>query len=222
MTSWSDFSQAFLNKFGEDKTPAMLALELDRIKMESKERIKDFNQHFLTLLNKIPVASQPLEDIIIENYALALPKYLGMFVKQAGKITLVETFDEAIKVEKNSLTFESENNGKDDGSLHKRNETNSRTNTNKKDAPAFDVEKLQQAIRSLTNEVVILKRNNGEGTSNRGNFKTPYRPFTSSNARQNTPPDISTNEEVFNTIRDVYALPDSSTDQESDDDHESD
>ena len=90
ITSWSDFSQAFLNKFGEDKTHSMLALELARIKMESKERIKDFNQCFLTLLNKIPVASQPPEDIIIENYALALPKYVGMFVKQAGKITLVE------------------------------------------------------------------------------------------------------------------------------------
>ena len=36
ITSWSDFSQAFLNKFGEDKTPAVLALELGRIKMESK------------------------------------------------------------------------------------------------------------------------------------------------------------------------------------------
>ena len=120
------------------------------------------------------------------------------------------------------MTFEPENNGKTDGSLRKRNEILARTNTDKKDAPTFDVEKLQQSIRSLTNEVVILKRNNGEGTSNRGNFKTPYRPFTSSNARQNTPPDISTNEEVFNTIRDVYALPDSSTDRESDDDHESD
>ena len=150
----------------------MLALELARIKMESKERIKDFNQCFLTLLNKIPVASQPPEDIIIDNYASAL--YLGMFVKQASKITLVETFDEAIKVEKNSLTFEPENNGKAYGSLRKHNETTSRTNTDKKDAPAFDVEKLQQAIKSLTNEVVILKRNNVEGASNRGNFKTSY------------------------------------------------
>ena len=80
-----------------------------------------------------------------------------MFVKQAGKITLVETFEEAIKVENNSLTFELENNGRIDGSFHKNNEAPIRTNTDKKDAPAFNVEKLQQAIRSLTNEVVILK-----------------------------------------------------------------
>ena len=103
------------------------------------------------------MASQPPEDIIIENYALALPKYLGMFVKQAGKITLIETFDEAIKVEKNSLTFEPENNGKTDGPFRKRNETPVRTNTDKRDAPAFNVEKLQQEIRSLTNKVVTLK-----------------------------------------------------------------
>ena len=151
ITSWGDFSQAFLNKFGEDKTPAMLTLELDRIKMENKEQIKYFNQRFLTLLNRILVASQPPEDIIIENYSSTLPKSLGMFVKQAGKITLVETFEEAIKVEKNSLTFEPKKNGKTDGPFRKCNEAPLRTNTDKKDAPAFYVEKLKQSIRSLTN-----------------------------------------------------------------------
>ena len=125
--------------------------------MENKERIKYFNQHFLTLLNIVPVASQHPEDNIIENYASALPKSLGMFVKQAGKITLVETFEEAIKVEKNSLTFEPENNGKTDSPFRKQNETEARANTDKRDTSAFDVEKLQQALSSLTNEVVILK-----------------------------------------------------------------
>ena len=82
--------------------------------MESKERIKDFNQRFLTLKNKIPVASQPPEDIIIENYTSALPKYSGMFVKRAGKTTLVETFEEAIKVEKDSMSYEPDRSGKSD------------------------------------------------------------------------------------------------------------
>ena len=85
-------------------------------------------------------------------------------MKQAGKITLVETFKEAIKVEKNSKTFELENNGKNDIPFRKRNETTMRANTDKIDTFAFNVKKLQQAVRSLTNEVVILKRNNGEGT----------------------------------------------------------
>ena len=82
--------------------------------MESKERIKYFNQRFLTLKNKIPVASQPPEDIIIENYTSALPKYSGMFVKRAGKTTLVETFEEAIKFEKDSMSYEPNRSGKSD------------------------------------------------------------------------------------------------------------
>ena len=109
-----EFNKAFLDKFGEDKTPSLLALELYQIKMESKERIKDFNQIFLTLKNKIPVSSQPPEDIIIENYTSALPKYPGMFVKRAGKITLIETFEEAIKVEKDSISYEPDRSGKVD------------------------------------------------------------------------------------------------------------
>ena len=82
--------------------------------MEPKERIKDFNQRFLTLKNKILVASQPPEDTIIENYTSTLPKYSRMFVKRAGKTTLVETFEEAIKVEKDSMSYEPDRSGKSD------------------------------------------------------------------------------------------------------------
>lgn len=35
--------QAFLEKYGDDKTPATLFLELSRLKMETKEKVKDFN-----------------------------------------------------------------------------------------------------------------------------------------------------------------------------------
>ena len=102
ITNWVGFSQDFLDKFGDDKTPISLALELCHIKIDNKEQIKDFNKRFLTLKNKIPIASQPPEDIIIENYTSSLPKYLGMFVKQDGKDNFVETFEETVKVEKNT------------------------------------------------------------------------------------------------------------------------
>ena len=78
-------------------------------------------------MNKIHVSSQLLEDIILEDYALVLPKYLGMFVKQDNKATLVETFEEAIKVEKNALTHEPKRSGKIDTFPHKRNEMSSKT-----------------------------------------------------------------------------------------------
>ena len=44
ITSRNQFQTTFLDKFGEDKTPAVLDLELLRIRMDGKEKIKDFNQ----------------------------------------------------------------------------------------------------------------------------------------------------------------------------------
>ena len=49
---------------------------------------------------------------MIENYASASPKYLCIFVKQTNKVTLIETFEEAINIEKNSLTYEPKRRGK--------------------------------------------------------------------------------------------------------------
>ena len=43
ITSWNEFELDFMNKFGDDKTLAMLVLELSRIHMETKEKVKDFN-----------------------------------------------------------------------------------------------------------------------------------------------------------------------------------
>lgn len=44
MTSWNQFDTLFLVKFGDEKTPETLMLELAQINMNNKERIKDFNQ----------------------------------------------------------------------------------------------------------------------------------------------------------------------------------
>ena len=43
ITNWVDFSQAFIDKFGEDKSPIALGLDPSHIKIDNKERIKDFN-----------------------------------------------------------------------------------------------------------------------------------------------------------------------------------
>ena len=44
-------------KFGDDKSPTTLVLEISRSKMEKKQQIKDFNQWFTTPLNNILIAS---------------------------------------------------------------------------------------------------------------------------------------------------------------------
>ena len=69
--------------------------------MDGKEKIKDFNQCFLSLRNRIPVESRSTEGVVIEFYTSALPQTKAMFVKKTRKITLHDNFIEAIRVEKN-------------------------------------------------------------------------------------------------------------------------
>lgn len=43
ITSWGAFRQAFLDKFGNDKTPNASVLELAHLKIKTKAKVKDFN-----------------------------------------------------------------------------------------------------------------------------------------------------------------------------------
>jgi hypothetical protein len=55
--------------------------------MDPKEKVKYFNQCFLTLLKRIPQDSKPIEDVTIEFYTSSLPMSMVMFVKNAEKAT---------------------------------------------------------------------------------------------------------------------------------------
>jgi hypothetical protein len=81
ITSWDDFEKDFIGKFGEEKTPMALYKELGAIKMEKKEKVKEFNQCFTIVLNKFSVEPAPLETLVIEYYTSTLIPSIGMFVK---------------------------------------------------------------------------------------------------------------------------------------------
>ena len=78
----------------------------------------------------------------------------------------------------------------------------------------FDVEQLQNAIRTLTNEVVGLKKTNSESSSSRGYFINQFRQNPNTNNKTSTLPDIAVNEEIFNTIRVVLSLSETPSNQE--------
>lgn len=90
----------FLEKFADDKTRSMLLKELGNLKMEAKEKAKDFNQRFLCLLNKLAVDTKPHESITVDYYTSALPTNIVQFVKRATKPTLLENCEEEIAIEK--------------------------------------------------------------------------------------------------------------------------
>jgi hypothetical protein len=81
ISSWEDFEKDFIGKFGEEKTLMALYKELGAIKMEKKEKVKDFNQCFTIVLNNFSVETAPLESLAIEYYTSTLIPSIGMFVK---------------------------------------------------------------------------------------------------------------------------------------------
>ena len=62
--------------------------------MHSKEKVKDFNKRFLTILNKIPTALCPTNEVIVEFYLVSLLVTPSVFIKRDGKVALKETSDD--------------------------------------------------------------------------------------------------------------------------------
>lgn len=60
-------------KFVDNKTIAMLLKELGSLKVVGKEKVKDFNQRFLHILNKFLVDTKPHGYITVSYYTSTLP-----------------------------------------------------------------------------------------------------------------------------------------------------
>jgi hypothetical protein len=99
ITNCDTFERLFLKTFGDDKTPTTLVLNLSRLRMNPKGKIKYFNQRFMTFLNRIPEDSRPPINILLEFYTTTLPSSIVIFVKRATKTTLDETMQETLEVE---------------------------------------------------------------------------------------------------------------------------
>ena len=85
-----------------------MLLDLARLNINESEKVKEFNQRFVTLLNKIP--DKPPEVIQIEYYTAALPLTIALFVKRKEVRTLEENFEEAIQIEKDLATISTHQN----------------------------------------------------------------------------------------------------------------
>ena len=173
IASWQQFETAFLSQFGDDRTSGVLVLELSRMMFEKNDKVEDFNRRFINLLNKIP--GNPVESIQVEFYIVALPPAIAMFVKAREKITLAENFLEAIKVEKDMASISShqgneENKPYSSEKNTKKNKGILRTDTKKKDKEPIDTTSMKRVIKQLTNDIIDLKKNIGEG-------KKPFKLF---------------------------------------------
>jgi hypothetical protein len=180
IVSWDKFETCFLEKFGDDKSPEVLIMELSSLKMNPKEKVKDFNQIFLTLKNKIPTDSMPVESLIVAYYAKALHNNIAIWVKRSKKNTLLEAFEEASQIEKDILSLKDNlsSEAETTSSSKKKIEILTRPPQTKNQPETLDLESLQKAFQKLSNQVVDLKRSAEEASTSKGSFKPPFRkPF---------------------------------------------
>jgi hypothetical protein len=87
-----------------------------------------------------------------------------MFVKNAEKDTLEETFQEALKIEKNMISLKvnpGEESSKDKAKA-KAKSLVTKYYEEKKDTYSMDMESLQRIVKKLSNEMIDMNKQNGE------------------------------------------------------------
>jgi hypothetical protein len=95
---------------------------------------------------------------------------MAMYVKISKKDTLEEAFQEALKFEKKMLSLKSSSNSKPSKDKGKIKIFASKSGEDKKTFDSMYMESLQRIIKNLSNDLVDLKRGNGEGYSNHKMF----------------------------------------------------
>jgi hypothetical protein len=182
IVSWEKFESCFLEKFGDGKPLEVLVMDLSNLKMNAKEKVKDFNQRFLTLKNRIPADSMPAESLVIAYYIKALHQSIAIWVKRSKKATLLEAFEEGTQIEKDILSLKDSSSNKTEivSSSKKKVEILPRPTQNKTRSENSDLENLTKVVQKLSNQVIDLKRSTEEAYSSKGPYKPPFRkPFPS-------------------------------------------
>jgi hypothetical protein len=182
ITSWNTCQEQFLTKYGDDRSLATLINDLSNLRIEHREPIKEFNARFNKLLNKIPTASKPSEQIRSEWYITALPANIAIFVDRAGKPTLAENMREALAVEKRINALEKKAALEDRKAKKVSFKEDSKKKTPK---DPYDMEGLQKVLKTLSNEMVEIKKQVAE-TSNK-------RPFRTYKKTESKPPNVISN-----------------------------
>jgi hypothetical protein len=201
IASWEKFESIFLEKFEDGKPPEVLVMDLSNLKMNAKEKVKDFNQIFLTLKNRIPTDSMPAESLVISYYTKALHQSIAIWVKKSKKATLLEAFEEATQIEKDILSLKdsSSNETETVSSSKKKIEILPRPTQNKTQPENSELENLTKVVQKLSNQVIDIKRSTEEASSSKGPYRPPFR-----NPFQTNPP--NSNPEGMNLESLQYAL----------------
>ena len=122
-----------------------------------------------------------------EWYITALPSNLAIFVDRENKTTLVENLTEAIAVEKHVIALEKRSVIEERKS---KKITFKEDSKKKQTKDPFDLEGLQKVLKTMSNEMIDIKKQVAETSS-----RKPYRAFKRNPLMEVKPPNAISNVE---------------------------
>ena len=152
-------------------------------KKEKDEKVHSFTQIFSIYLKSFSEANRPSDKVLIEYYTLALGPEFAMFAKMKSKPTLVETYEEAGRVEAEMESVE------DYLDLPKEKTTMRRTLplSKPKEDQSHDYHGMLKMMQKLSNRIIDLEKERDIQKT----YKTCYPKREDSNPWQVPPPHLA-------------------------------
>ena len=117
--------------------------------------MQDFSQRFVAHLNNFSAAIKPAEETLIEYYTSALPPDIAMFVKRSIKPSLVETYEESVKIE---AELESINKHSVEPKISNFGSKKPLLLTRPKEEHSNELEGVVKMVHKLSNKIVLIIR----------------------------------------------------------------
>ena len=128
------------------------------LKKERKEKVHSFTQRFTAYLKNFFEAHKPLDKVMIEYYNSALGPELAMFAKMKAKPTLVETYEEAERVEAERESIEDYPEWPGGKNFRRK----ALLFTNPKEEQSTYFEGMEKMMQKLSNRIIDMEK--GEGS----------------------------------------------------------
>ena len=149
------------------------------LKKERKEKVHSFTQRFASYLKNFSKADRPTDKGLIEYYTSALGPELDMFAKIKAKPTLVETYEEAEKVEVERESIEDYPQRSGEKNVRRK----ALLFTKPKEEQSSDFEGMEKMMQKLSNRIIDLEKE-----KEAQKFYKPYYKKREDNNQSQTPP----------------------------------
>ena len=153
---------------------------LRSLRKEKNEKVHKFTQRFSIYLKNFSETNRPSDKVLIEYYTSALGPELAMFAKMKAKPTLIETYEEAERVEAERESVE-------DYPGEKTTDRRVLVLSKPREEHSLELEGMMKTMQKLSNRIIDLEKERDIQKT----YKTCYPKRENKNPSQVPPPHLA-------------------------------